>query len=244
WALGVQLVEGVEEAARDELREDWVRRIRRVDDELAAVGETKHMDGCAHDVRREVSLRVLELRSRSESSPQRPRGRAPAAPQVEDGEPSAPEDEETRTVECSAEDPGSAESEGPDAAAGREDADRVTVAQNRDPGRIEGGDGRLAAERPDDRLARTARLPDTRPMDAELATALGAGVLDVERERAAIGHDPAEERPCELGCVRPHELARAHPQGIVDGVAVAGVVAPVAHVAGGEQHVVDAAASV
>ena len=111
------------------------------------------MDGGADDVRREVPLRILELRSRPEASPHRPRGRVPAAAQIEDDQPAGLQDDQTRPVERRAEELSSAECEGPDAAAGREDADGPGLAKNGDPARFEGGDGSLAAERPDNCLA-------------------------------------------------------------------------------------------
>ena len=104
-------------AARGESRENRFGRIRVVDDDLAAVGETKDVDGGADDVGEEVPGRILDLRGRSESSPDRPRGRASATPEVENREPRAPEDDETRAVEYHADDSGTAESEGPNAAA-------------------------------------------------------------------------------------------------------------------------------
>ena len=60
-ALVVRLVEGVEETARDESREDRLGRVRRVDDDLAPVGETKDVNGDADDVSREISSRVVVL---------------------------------------------------------------------------------------------------------------------------------------------------------------------------------------
>src|SRR6266540_2370449 len=241
--LVVRLVKGVEEAARDESRENRFGRIRCVNDDLAAVGEPKDVNADADDVGGEDALRALELRSRSESSPHRPRRRAPATSEVEEGEPRALEDEESRPVECRAEDPRSAECEVPDAAVGREDADRIAVADDGNPARIEGGDGRCATELADDRLSHRSRLPDTGPMDVELATAPVARVLDVERDHSPVRDEPAEKRSREFPAVRMHELGRPDSQRIVDVVALARCVAAVADAACGEQHVVCAATS-
>src|SRR5438552_17182318 len=142
----VRLVEGVKEAARGEARENRFGRSRGVDNDLVAVGETQDVDGGADDVGGEVSSRALELGSRPESSPHRPGGDAPAAAEVDDVEPRAPQDDKTRPIECRAED--SAESErAKNLPAEEEDADRVAIAQDRDPARIEGDDGRRATER-------------------------------------------------------------------------------------------------
>src|SRR5919109_1475887 len=70
--LVVRLVEGVEKTARDESREHGLGGTRCVDDNLAAVGETNDVNGHADDVHGEVSLRVLELRNRSEPAPNGP----------------------------------------------------------------------------------------------------------------------------------------------------------------------------
>jgi len=107
----------------------------------------------ADDIGREVALRALELRSRSEPAPHRPRGRAAAAPEIQDRESRGLEDNETRSSKCGAEDSLSAESEGLNTAGGSKDADRLTAAaQDGNPARIERGDGRLTAKRSDDRL--------------------------------------------------------------------------------------------
>src|SRR5438105_14639801 len=118
-ALVVRLVERVEEAGRDESRQNRFGCGRPLDDDLSAVTEAEDVEGRANDVSGEVSTDVLELGSRPESSSNRPGARAPAALQVESREPLALQDDETRPVECRAEDARSADCEGPTAAAGR-----------------------------------------------------------------------------------------------------------------------------
>src|SRR5205823_3720425 len=205
----VRLVEGEEEATGDEAREDRLGRIRCVDDDLAAVGEAKHVNRGADDVHRKVSPCTLELRGRSEFSPHRPAGGAPAAPEVENGEPRALENDELRPVECRAEDSRSAAREASDAAAGIEDADPIAVADDGNPAGIERGDGRLPWKRPDDRLSSPADLPDVAQAYADISAPIDSEDADVESDRGPVPHKPAEERTGKLLSVRLDDLHRA-----------------------------------
>src|SRR5438552_10425358 len=200
----VRLVEGVKEAARGEAREHRFGRGRGVDHDLVAVGETQDVNGGADDVGGEVSSRALEFGSGPESSPHRPGGDAPAAAEVDDVEPRALQADKTRPIECRAED--SAERERANLPAGEEDADRVAVAQDRDPARIEGDDGRRATERVHDRLSGPGRFPDAAPRLVHVA--VSGQYPDVEGDLVPILREPVEERAGEFAVLGVDDLDR------------------------------------
>src|SRR5205823_8814607 len=121
-------------------------------------------------------------------SPHRPGGDSPAAVEVDDVEPRALEYDKTMPTERRAED--SAEREHANLPAGKEDADRVAVAQGRDPARIEGGDGRRATERVDDRLSGPGHFPDPAPRLVHVAVSGRAEDPDVEGDLLTVFRKP------------------------------------------------------